>query len=145
MQPISENQDHFFVTEPSANGDKTGKRMMTVLMLALIAVELTDVVFALDSIPAVLSITRISFLAYTSNIMAVMGLRSLYVLLAVMLARLRYVHFGLAAVLAFAAIKMLIADWIEIGPLVSLAVIAVLLGVTIGASLKAPPKATPTL
>ncbi|MGA8939586.1 MAG: TerC/Alx family metal homeostasis membrane protein, partial [Acidobacteriaceae bacterium] len=87
-RPISENQDHFVVREG-------GVRMATVLLLALVAVELTDVVFALDSIPAVLSITRVPFLAYASNIMAVMGLRSLYVLLAAGLARLRYLHYGL--------------------------------------------------
>ena len=127
-QPVSANCDHFFVVE-------NGRRMGTVLLLALIAVELTDVVFAMDSIPAVLSITRVPFLAYTSNILAVMGLRSLYVLLAASLAELRYLHFGLAAVLLFAAIKMLLADWVAIGPLVSLAVIAVLLGVTVGASM----------
>ncbi|AEU36356.1 TerC/Alx family metal homeostasis membrane protein [Granulicella mallensis] len=128
LSPISESQDHFFVRQ-------NGRVMGTILLLALVAVELTDIVFALDSIPAVLSITRQPFLAYTSNIMAVMGLRSLYVLLAAMLAKLRFLHFGLAAVLAFAAIKMLLAAWIEIGPLVSLAVIAGLLSVTIGASL----------
>jgi tellurite resistance protein TerC len=110
------------------------------MLLALVAVELTDVVFALDSIPAVLSITRVPFLAYTSNIMAVMGLRSLYVLLAAMLAKLRFLHFGLAAVLAFAAAKMLLADWVEIGPLTSLAVIAGLVGVTVVASLVAGQK-----
>jgi tellurite resistance protein TerC len=131
LRPISESQEHFFVRE-------NGRRMATILFLALVAVELTDVVFALDSIPAVLSITRQPFLAYTSNIMAVMGLRSLYVLLAAMLARLRFVHFGLAAVLGFAALKMLLADWIDIGPLVSLAVVAGLLTVTIVASLLAP-------
>ena len=109
--------------------------MMTVLMLALIAIEVTDVVFAMDSIPAVLSITRVPFLAYTSNIMAVMGLRSLYVLLAALLAQLRFLHFGLSAVLAFAAAKMLLAEWVEIGPILSLFVIAALLGLTIAASL----------
>jgi tellurite resistance protein TerC len=129
-RPISENQDHFFVRED-------GRRMATIMLLALVAVELTDVVFALDSIPAVLSITRVPFLAYTSNIMAVMGLRSLYVLLAAMLSKLRFLHFGLAAVLAFAAAKMLLADWVEIGPLTSIAVIAGLIGVTIAASLVA--------
>jgi tellurite resistance protein TerC len=135
LSPVSARQDAFFVRE-------NGRRMMTVLFLALLAVEVTDVVFALDSIPAVLSITRVPFLAYTSNIMAVMGLRSLYVLLAAMLATLRFLHFGLAAVLAFAAVKMLTAEWIEIGPLVSLGVIAGVLGITIGLSLifKSPPK-----
>ena len=134
-RPISENQDHFFVREG-------GQRMATIMLLALVAVELTDVVFALDSIPAVLSITRVPFLAYTSNIMAVMGLRSLYVLLAAMLSKLRYLHFGLAAVLAFAAVKMLAADWVEIGPVVSLVVIAGLIGVTVGVSLVAGERRT---
>ena len=133
-RPISENRDHFIVKE-------NGQRMATVMLLALVAVELTDVVFALDSIPAVLSITRVPFLAYTSNIMAVMGLRSLYVLLAVMLSKLRFLHFGLAAVLAFAAAKMLLADWVEIGPLTSLAVIAGLVGVTVVGSLIAKERA----
>lgn len=128
IHPVSERQDAFFVRE-------NGRRMMTVLMLALLAIEVSDVVFAMDSIPAVLSITRVPFVAYTSNIMAVMGLRSLYVLLAAMLARLRFLHFGLAAVLAFAALKMLLAQWIEIGPIISLLVIAVLLGITITLSL----------
>ena len=128
VHPISLRQDSFFVRED-------GRRMMTVLGLALIAIELTDVVFALDSIPAVLSITRHPFLAYTSNIMAVMGLRSLYFLLAHLLAKLRFLHYGLAAVLAFAALKILSAHWLEIGPLVSLATIVAILGITITLSL----------
>ena len=133
-QPISADQDHFFVRED-------GQMMATVMLLALVAVELTDVVFALDSIPAVLSITRQPFLAYTSNIMAVMGLRSLYVLLAAGLAKLKYLHFGLAAVLGFAAVKMLLADWVEIGPGVSLGVIAGLMAVTVGVSMVVGEKA----
>jgi tellurite resistance protein TerC len=136
LRPISMSTDHFWVREPLAEeGVAGGQRMMTVLLLALIAVELTDVVFALDSIPAVLSITTVPFLAYTSNIMAVMGLRSLYVLLAVALSKLKFLHYGMAVVLLFAAAKMLAQDWIEIGPGVSLAVIAAVLGVTIGVSL----------
>ena len=131
LRPISESQDHFFVKED-------GRRMATILLLALVAVELTDVIFALDSIPAVLSITRVPFLAYTSNIMAVMGLRSLYVLLTAVLVKLRYIHFGLAALLMFAALKMLLADWVSVGPLLSLGIIAGLLAVTIGASLLWP-------
>ena len=131
LRPISERQDHFFVKED-------GRRMATILLLALVAVELTDVIFALDSIPAVLSITRVPFLAYTSNIMAVMGLRSLYVLLTAILVKLRYIHFGLAALLIFASLKMLMADWVTVGPLLSLGIIAGLLAVTIGASLLWP-------
>ena len=118
--------------------------MVTVLFLALIAIELTDVVFALDSIPAVLSITRHPFLAYTSNIMAVMGLRSLYFLLAHLLKKLRFLHYGLAAVLAFAALKMLSAHWIEIGPITSLATIVGVLAVTILLSLAFPKAAVTT-
>ena len=136
-QPISADQDHFFVRE-------NGQMMATVMLLALVAVELTDVVFALDSIPAVLSITRQPFLAYTSNIMAVMGLRSLYVLLAAGLAKLKYLHFGLAAVLGFAAVKMLLADWVVIGPLVSLAVIAGLMAITVGLSVLMARETRPT-
>jgi tellurite resistance protein TerC len=128
VHPVSLRQDKFFVQED-------GIRMVTVLFLALIAIELTDVVFALDSIPAVLSITRDPFLAYTSNIMAVMGLRSLYFLLAHLLTKLRFLHYGLAAVLAFAALKMLSAHWIDIGPLTSLATVLVILAITIALSL----------
>lgn len=130
IHPVSLRQDHFFVIE-------RGRRMITVLLLALIAIELTDVVFALDSIPAVLSITRHPFLAYTSNIMAVTGLRALYFLLAHLLVKLRFLHSGLAAILAFAALKMLSAPWIDVGPLTSLTVIVTVLAITIGLSLLA--------
>jgi tellurite resistance protein TerC len=137
VHPVSLRQDKFFVHED-------GHRMITVLFLALVAIELTDVVFALDSIPAVLSITRNPFLAYTSNIMAVMGLRSLFFLLAHLLSKLRFLHYGLAAVLAFAALKMLSAHWIDIGPLTSLTVILIVLTITIALSLafKSTPQAT---
>jgi tellurite resistance protein TerC len=128
IHPISLRQDKFFVRED-------GRRMMSILGLTLIAIELTDVVFALDSIPAVLSITRHPFLAYTSNIMAVMGLRSLYFLLAHLLTKLRFLHYGLAAVLAFAALKMLSTHWLNIGPLLSLGTIVIILGSTIILSL----------
>ena len=131
LHPVSLRQDKFFVQEK-------GRGMVTMLFLALLAIEVTDVVFALDSIPAVLSITRHPFIAYTSNIMAVMGLRSLYFLLAHMLSKLRFLHYGLAGVLAFAAVKMLAAAWIEVGPLLSLAVIVSVLCVTIGISLIFP-------
>jgi tellurite resistance protein TerC len=137
VHPVSMRQDRFFTIED-------GQRMVTMLFICLVAIEITDVVFALDSIPAVLSITRHPFLAYTSNIMAVMGLRSLYFLLAHLLVKLRFLHFGLAVILAFAAFKMLAAAWIEIGPLISLAVILTLLLMTIALSLlsPAPPKSS---
>jgi tellurite resistance protein TerC len=141
LHPISARQDKFIVLERSA-GQEKARPMATILLLALIAIELSDVIFALDSIPAVLSITRQPFLAYTSNIMAVMGLRSLYFLLIGMLTRLRFLHYGLAAILAFAALKMLASRWIEIGPLPSLAVILALLLLTLGASLLPKPNWT---
>ena len=131
VSPVSPSQDSFLARED-------GHLLPTVLLLALVAVELTDVLFALDSIPAVLSITRTPFLAYTSNILAVMGLRSLYVLLAATLSRLRFLHFGLAAVLAFAALKMLCERWISVGPLTSLAVIVGMLLLTVLLSLSLP-------
>ena len=131
VSPVSPSVESFFARE-------NGRMLPTVLLLALVAVELTDVVFALDSIPAVLSITRRPFLAYTSNIMAVMGLRSLYILLAAMLSRLRFLHYGLAGVLGFAGFKILAERWITVGPLVSLAVIAATLAVTITVSLLLP-------
>lgn len=135
LHPVSLRQDRFLVRE-------NGRPTATLLLLALIAIELCDVVFALDSIPAVLSITRHAFLAYTSNIMAVMGLRSLYLLLIGALTRLRFLHYGLAAILTFAALKMLAARWIEIGPVASLTVILTLLAVTLAASLCAPRAST---
>ena len=137
VHPISQRQDCFFTRED-------GRRMGTILLLCLVAIELSDVVFALDSIPAVLSITRNPFLAYTSNIMAVIGLRSLYFLLIGGLARLRYLRYGLAAVLAFAAIKMLASPWIEVGPGTSLGIVVALLTVTVAVSLAAGREGTKT-
>ena len=125
---FSDSQDGFFV-------EQDGHRRPTVLVLALAAIAVTDFVFALDSIPAVLSITRHTFVAYTSNILAVMGLRSLFFVLAHALSKLKYLHYGLAAVLAFAAVKMIIAPWFEFTPLASLAVIFAVLLVTILISL----------
>ncbi len=127
-QPVSLSQDGFIALE-------NGKRLPTVLMLALIGIAFADFVFALDSIPAVLSITRQTFIAYTSNIFAVMGLRSLFFVLTHALSKLAYLHYGLAAVLAFAAAKMLVAPWFEVSALQSLMVIFALLAVTVVVSL----------
>lgn len=132
VHPVSLRQDCFFV--PPAE-TPTRRPLITVLFLCLAAIELTDLIFALDSIPAVLSITSNPFLAYTSNIMAIMGLRSLYYLLAHLLDKLRYLHYGLATILLFAAIKMLAAPWFELGPVLSLFTILVILAVTIALSL----------
>ncbi len=97
------------------------------LLPVIVAVEFTDLLFATDSIPAVLAVTHNPFIAYTSNIAAVLGLRSLYFALADMLDRFRYLHYGLGALLGFVALKMLLARWIEIPILASLVVIGVIL------------------
>jgi tellurite resistance protein TerC len=104
-------------------------------VLIVLAVEGTDLVFALDSIPAVLAITRDPFIAYTSNIFAVLGLRSLFFALSGMLDRFRLLHYGLGVILAFVAAKMLLARWIHVNVGVSLAVILGILAVFIAASL----------
>ena len=99
------------------------------LLPVIIAVEITDVLFATDSIPAVLSVTHNPFVAYTSNVAAILGLRSLYFGLAAMLERFRGLHYGLAAILAFAALKMLAARWVAVPVTLSLAVIGGILAV----------------
>jgi len=101
------------------------------LLPVILAVEFTDVLFATDSIPAVLAVTHNPFIAYTSNIAAVLGLRSLYFALADMLDRVKYLHYGLGALLGFVALKMLLARWVEIPILASLAVIGGILAVCV--------------
>jgi len=104
------------------------------LIPVIVAVEMTDLLFATDSIPAVLSVTHNPFVAYTSNVAAIMGLRSLYFGLASMLERFKYLHYGLGAILAFAALKMLAARWVELPIAVSLVVIGAILVVMAGVS-----------
>jgi tellurite resistance protein TerC len=99
------------------------------LLPVILAVEVTDVLFATDSIPAVLAISHNPFVVYTSNIAAVLGLRSLYFALASLLDRFRYLHYGLAALLAFVALKMLAARWIAVPITISLVVMGGILAV----------------
>lgn len=98
---------HFFVK-------KAGKRYATPMLLVLVSVEVTDLVFAVDSIPAVLAITRDPFVVYTSNIFAILGLRSLYFLLAKMMDRFHRLKLGLAVILTFVGIKMCLAHWVKV-------------------------------
>lgn len=107
------------------------------LLPVILAVEVTDLLFATDSIPAVLSVTHNPFVAYTSNVAAILGLRSMYFGLAAMLERFKYLHYGLGAILVFAALKMLAARWIDVPVTVSLAVIAAIMAVCVAASVKA--------
>jgi tellurite resistance protein TerC len=99
------------------------------LLPVIAAIEMTDLLFAADSIPAVLAVSRDPFVVYTSNIAAVLGLRSLYFALAALLDRFRYLHYGLAALLAFVAFKMLAAPWLDVPITFSLAIIGAILAV----------------
>jgi tellurite resistance protein TerC len=111
------------------------------LLPVILAVEVTDVLFAVDSIPAVLAISHNPFVVYTSNIMAILGLRSLYFALASLLDRFRFLHYGLAAMLVFVAFKMLAARWIDVPITLSLAIMGAILGVCAVVSWFLPEKA----
>jgi tellurite resistance protein TerC len=120
---------------------ENGKRLATPLFITLIFIETTDIVFALDSIPAIFAITEEPFIVLTSNVFAVLGLRALYFLLAGALNRLHLLNYGLAIVLAFVGVKMLLeAVHVEIPIGISLAVIVGVLGATTVLSLLIPPK-----
>ncbi len=114
---------------------ENGRWLATPLLLVLIAVEATDVVFAVDSIPAIFAITRDPFIVYTSNIFAILGLRALFFLLAGTISNLHYLKAGLALVLCFVGSKMLVADVVKIPITASLAVVASLIGGAVVASL----------
>jgi tellurite resistance protein TerC len=127
---------HFFTIE-------NGRKMATPLLLVLVLVEFTDLIFAIDSIPAIFGVTRDPFLVYTSNIFAVLGLRSLYFLLASVIERFHLLKYGLAIILTFVGLKMLAEHWIHVPILVSLGVIIGVLAIAIIASLiwPVPPPA----
>lgn len=116
-----------------------GKRLATPLLAVLIVVESSDVVFAVDSIPAILAVSREEFIVFSSNAFAILGLRALYFLLADLRNRFRYLQQGLAVVLAFVGVKMLISEVYHLPTYLSLGVIAVVLTVAIVASIKRPP------
>ncbi|PYL06996.1 MAG: hypothetical protein DME34_07795 [Verrucomicrobia bacterium] len=111
--------------------------VLTPLALVLIVIDVMDLVFAVDSIPAVFAITRDGFIVYTSNICAILGLRSLYFLLANLMRRFAYLKTGLAIVLAFVGLKMIFAHYLHVPTLISLAIIATILAVTITVSMVA--------
>jgi tellurite resistance protein TerC len=117
---------------------KEGRLMATPLLVALAMIETTDLVFAVDSIPAVLAVTRDPFLVYTSNIFALLGLRSLYFLAANAIRRLRFLRYGLAAMLLLAAAKLMLSDVVHVPALLSLGAIVVVFGASIVASLLFP-------
>ena len=123
------HEDKFFVR-------KNGLRWATPLLAVLIVVETTDVLFAVDSIPAIFAVTTNTFIVFTSNAFAILGLRALYFLLAGVLDRFHYLKAGLAAVLVFVGVKMLISDWYHVPIWASLLTITVLIGGSIVFSLR---------
>ena len=122
--------DQFFVREG-------GRLMVTSLFLVLLVIESTDVVFAVDSVPAIFGITNDRFIVFTSNVFAIMGLRALYFLLAGVMDVFRYLSYGLSAILVFIGVKMMLHEWWKPAPWVSLVVIVGLLGAAIVASMVA--------
>jgi len=114
----------------------------TPLFIVLLVVETTDVVFAVDSIPAILAITLNTFVVYTSNVFAILGLRAMYFALAGMLDVFHYLHYGLAVILMFVGAKMLGSSYVEIPTVLTLAIVGVVLAVSVGASLL-KPRGTP--
>jgi len=112
----------------------------TPLFIVLLVVETTDLLFAVDSIPAILAITRDAFIVYTSNVFAIMGLRSMYFALAGMMEMFRYLHYGLSLVLVFVGAKMLLSHYLEIPTPVALAAVAGVLAISVIASVANPKK-----
>jgi len=120
---------HFFVKEGN-------HWMATPLCVVLVAIETTDLIFAVDSIPAVLAVTRDPFVVFTSNVFAILGLRAMYFALAGILKLFRFLHYGLSAILVFIGVKMLLSDTpYSIGTVQSLVVVFTLLVVSVSASL----------
>jgi len=137
--PVAPREEggHFFTRE-------SGQWAATPLFIVLLVVETTDLVFALDSLPAVLAITKDGFVALTSNIFAILGLRSLYFALNGVMQLFRYLKLGLAIILTFIGAKMLIEPWVEISTVVSLGVIGAVLTMSVLASALVPAKPAPS-
>lgn len=127
--------DHFFIKQ-------AGKWVATPMLIVLIVIETTDVVFALDSIPAILAITQDQFIVYSSNAFAILGLRALYFALSAIMDKFHHLHYGLALVLIFVGVKMLISEWYHIPTLWALGFIVVTLTGSVVASIWFPPEET---
>jgi tellurite resistance protein TerC len=136
MMPITPTWvgDRFFTRQ-------AGRLAATPLFVTLLLVETTDVIFAVDSIPAILAITRDPFIVYTSNAFAILGLRALYFALAGVMGLFHHLHYGLSAILVFVGIKMCVVDVWKVPTLLSLGVVAALIAASVAASLLWPKKA----
>lgn len=143
--PVIRIARRFFPVTPNFDGQKfmtmiDGRKHLTPLALALLMVETTDLIFAVDSIPAIFGITTDSYIVFTSNVFAILGLRSLYFVLAGAIGFFRYLKIGLALVLVFIGIKMFIAKWVHLDAKVSLAIVAAIICTAIGFSIFAGAK-----
>jgi TerC family integral membrane protein len=146
--PVVRAFQKLFPLTPELHGGKflvlkNGRRYATPLLFALVAVEVTDLIFAVDSIPAIFAITKDPFIVFTSNIFAILGLRSLYFLLAGIITRFAYLKVGLSVVLIFVGAKMLLVDVYKVPITASLGIIAGILGLSIVVSLLESPSRTP--
>jgi tellurite resistance protein TerC len=138
----------FLPVAPGFDGDRfmtwiDGHRALTPLALVLIAVETTDLLFAVDSIPAIFAVTQNAFIVFTSNIFAILGLRSLYFVLAGAMAYFRYLRIGLSIILVFIGAKILLSRWLAISTIISLAVVLGVFALSIGASIIAARSGLP--
>jgi tellurite resistance protein TerC len=122
---------------------RAGRFMATPLFVVLLVIETTDVMFALDSIPAILAITRDPFIVYTSNVFAILGLRALYFALAGIMRMFYYVHYGLALILVFVGVKMLLSNFYHIPNFIALGMVGVILGLSVAASIIWPHEPEP--
>jgi tellurite resistance protein TerC len=134
LVPVTEDYhgDRFFV--------QRGRRYATPLLVVLVVVETTDLIFAVDSIPAILAITLNAFIVYTSNVFAILGLRSMYFALAGMMEMFHYLHYGLSLILVFVGTKMLISHYYEIPTEIALSIVAGILLTSVLASKFHPQK-----
>ncbi len=142
--PVLRLVRRFVPVAQSAHGQRfftreNGALAVTPLFIVLVLVEWTDLVFAVDSIPAVLAVTSDAFIVFTSNVMAILGLRSLYFALAGVMQRFHMLHYGLAAILVFVGTKMLLADFYKVPTIFALGIVAGILAVSVIASLLCPP------
>ena len=133
IMPVTDDfrGDHFFIKQ-------AGKWVATPMFIVLIVIETTDIVFALDSIPAILAITQDPFIVYSSNAFAILGLRALYFALSASMQKFPYLHYGLSAVLCFVGVKMLISNWYHIPTLWALGFILVTLTASVVLSVMYP-------
>jgi len=144
LMPVTDDyhEGKFFIKQAgqARDGGQSGRYFATPLFIVLLMIETTDVIFAVDSIPAILAITRDPFIVYTSNVFAILGMRALYFALAGVMRLFHHLHYGLSVILVFVGAKMLIADFYKIPVGVALSVVAGILIISIITSMAFPRK-----